>query len=104
MVLVALKVVVDGEAGWCVRKNTERVWKLMIFGGEFPDSVGGNFFERLPSPVVGSTLEIELFFGNEAFLSLLVFFLYLRSDLSISISFFFVVNTLHYLIFVLLVL
>lgn len=49
------------------RTKTERVWKLVISGGESTDSVGGNFFERLLSPVVGSTFEIEPVFGNEAF-------------------------------------
>lgn len=50
--------------GWRDRRNTERVWKLVIFAGQLPDSVGGNFFKRLLCPVLGSRLSKLSYFSK----------------------------------------
>lgn len=54
--------------GWRDPRNTERVWKLVIFAGQLPDSVGREFFQKTAVPRGRiPTLKIELFLENETF-------------------------------------
>lgn len=60
--------------GWRDPRNTERVWKLVIFAGQLPDNVGREFFQKTTVPR-GRISKLSYFSKTRSFLLSLSLFL-----------------------------